>query len=63
MQAPELPEAGDDQLNPPSVTPEPAPADDRLLKMAFAGAAVGAILTLFAMRWVRRNLTISRRVL
>ena len=59
----ELPGAADDQLNPPSVTPDPAPADDRLVTMAVAGAAVGAIVTLIIVRWLRRNITVSRRVL
>lgn len=62
VHASELPGAGDDQLNPPSVTPEPAPSDDQLLKMAVVSAVAGAIITLLVMRWVRRNLSITRRV-
>lgn len=62
VEASELPGAGDDRLNPPVVTPEPAPADDRLVTIALVSAAVGLVLALLAARWVRRNLTITRRV-
>ncbi len=55
----ELNGAGDDRLNPPSVTPEPAPPDDRLVKLAALGSALGAIAALTVLLWLRRNVRVS----
>ena len=55
----ELTGAGDDRLNPPSVTPEPAPPDDQLVKLAAIGSVVGAILGLVVLGWLRRNINVS----
>lgn len=57
----ELTGAGDDRLNPPSVTPEPAPPDENLLKMAIVGGMVGALFGLLVMHWLRRNVRVSMR--
>lgn len=55
----ELTGAGDDRLNPPSVTPEPAPPDDQLVKLAAIGSVVGAVLGLVVLAWLRRNIKVS----
>ena len=55
----ELTGAGDDRLNPPSVTPEPAPSDDQLVKLAAVGSVVGALLGLVVLQWLRRNVKVS----
>ena len=57
----ELTGAGDDRLNPPSVTPEPAPSDDQLLKLAGLGAVIGAVCGFLVLHWLRRNIRVSRR--
>lgn len=59
MEPVELTGAGDDRLNPPSVTPEPAPPDDQLVKLAAVGSVVGAILGLLVLQWLRRNVNVS----
>lgn len=55
----ELTGAGDDRLNPPSVTPKPAPPDDQLVKLAAIGSVVGAVLGLVVLTWLRRNINVS----
>ena len=55
----ELTGAGDDRLNPPSVTPEPAPPDDQLVKLAAVGSVIGAIFGLLVLQWLRRNVNVS----
>lgn len=57
----ELPYAGDDQLNAPTVTPDPAPADDRLVKLAALGGALSTLAALVALRWLKRNVIIRWR--
>lgn len=61
VQRNDVPGSGDDGLNPPSVTPVPAPADDQLVKLAAVSSIVGGVLVLFGLRWLRRNIVISRR--
>ncbi|MEM7094089.1 MAG: hypothetical protein AAF567_13875 [Actinomycetota bacterium] len=61
MERVELTGAGDDRLNPPSVTPVPAPPDDQLVRLAAVGALAGAIVGLAVVVWLRRNIAISRR--
>lgn len=61
VQHADVPGAGDDQLNPPSVTPAPAPADDQLLRLAAVGAGFGVVVGLLLLRWLRKNVVISRR--
>ena len=59
MEPVELTGAGDDRLNPPSVTPEPAPPDDQLVKLAAVGSVIGAIFGLLVLQWLRRNVNVS----
>jgi len=46
----------DDGLDRPSVTPTPPPPDDQLIRLAAVGGVVAAIMGLFGLRWLRRNL-------
>lgn len=61
VDANELPEAGDDGLNRPTVTPNPAPPDDQLIRLAKVGTVVGAIVSLVIARWLHKNVEVRRR--
>lgn len=51
----------DDSFDRPQVTPDPAPSDDGLFRMAGVGTAVAGIVALLVWRWLRSNVVISRR--
>ena len=51
----------DDGLDRPSVTPAPPPSDDQLIRLAAVGGIAAAIVGLFGLRWLRRNIVISLR--
>lgn len=51
----------DDSFDRPQVTPDPAPSDDGLFRMAGLGTAIAGVVALVAWRWLRANIVISRR--
>lgn len=51
----------DDSFDRPHVTPDPAPSDDGLFRMAGLGSAIAGIVAVLAWRWLRANIVISRR--
>jgi len=51
----------DDSFDRPQVTPDPAPSDDGLFRMAGLGTAIAGIVVVLAWRWLRANIVISRR--
>jgi hypothetical protein len=57
----ELPGAGDDSFDRPTVTPVPAPPDDQLIRLAKVGSVVGGILTLIIARWLHKHIEVRWR--
>lgn len=55
VDAHELPGAGDDGLDRPTVTPVPAPPDDQLIRLAAVGSLIGAIGAFIIARWLHKR--------
>jgi len=53
--------SGDDGFNRPAVTPEPAPSDDQLIRLAAVGSAFGALVGFLAMRWLHKRVEVRWR--
>jgi len=57
----QLPGAGDDGFDRPTVTPVPAPPDDQLIRLAKVGTIVGGIVALIVARWLHKHLDVRWR--